>query len=181
MSDVGLKAGLAFLSGAYLSVNLACLYWLVSQRKARLQEEAQKETERDHFYDKYQTVVDLTCLTCLGIEDAKKALLDEKFKTPISERIAETLEQTDKPDWQRVYLSRKTRKSSYDDLKMIEASLKEKGMPHLMTKRRNPVRFKTGNDILLARECICDSRGHVHEDLRRHVLSRRSVLTRAGN
>ena len=180
MSDVGLKVGLACLSGAYLSINLACLYWLISQQKARLQGDARKEAERDHFYDKYQMVVDLTCLTGLKIEDAKKALLDEKFKTPISERIADTLEQTDKTDWQRVYLNRKTRKSSYDDLKMIEASLKEKGMPYLITKRRNPVRFKMGNDILLTRECICASRIYVHEDLKRHVLSR-SALIRAGN
>jgi hypothetical protein len=39
---------------------------------------------------------------------------------PISEKILEILTQTDKPDYQKVFLTRKTYKSSYDDLKMIK-------------------------------------------------------------
>ena len=161
MADTGLKVGFACLSGAYLLVNMASLYWLVSRQKARVHAEAQKEAARDHFYDKYQKVIDLTSLTYLNSEDVKLALLDDKFKTPISERILEVLTQTDRPEYQKIFLARKTCKASYDDLKMIEASLKDKNIPHLMTLRRNPVR----------------SKGHIHEDVKRHILNS-SAFTR---
>lgn len=155
MADSELNVGLVCLSGAYLLANMATLYWLVSLQRARVQAEAQREAAQDHFYDKYQKVIDLTSLTYLNSEDAKRALLDDKFKTPISERILEVLAQTDKPDYQKIFLARKTYKASYDDLRMIEASLKDKNIPHLMTKRRNPVRPK----------------GRTHEDIRRHILA----------
>ena len=176
MSEIGLKVGVACLSGAYLAVNLASLYWLTSQQKARMQE-AKKEAERDPFYDKYQEVIDLTCLTNLDTENAQKALLDDRFKNPISEKIMEVLAQTNDPGWQKVYLSRKTHKASYDDLMMIQASLKEKKMPYLTIMRRNPVRTKTGNGLLPdftpppKEGYVCDFRGHVHKDLKRHWQS----------
>ena len=158
MADTGLNVGLACFSGAYLLANMANLYWLVSQQRASVRAEAQKEAKRDHFYDEYQKVIDLTSLTYLNAEDAKLALSDDKFKTPISERILEVLSQTDKPDYQKVFLARKTCKASYDDLRMIEASLKDKNIPHFMTKRRNPVR----------------SKGYTHEDVKRHILAQNS-------
>ena len=158
MADNGLRIGLACFSGAYLLANMATLYWLVSQQRKRVRAEAQIEARRDHFYDKYQKVVDLTSLTYLNAEDAKLVLSDDKFKTPISERILEVLSQTDKPDYQKVFLARKTCKASYDDLRMIEASLKDKNIPHFMTKRRNP---------------IC-SKGYAHEDVKRHILAHNS-------
>lgn len=163
MADTGLKIGLACFSGAYLLANIASLYWLVSQQRARERAEAQKAAKRDHFYDKYQEVIDLTSLIYLNAEDARRALSDDKFKTPISERILEVLTQTDKPEYQKVFLLRKTCKASYDDLRMIEASLKDKNLPHLMMKRRNPIR----------------SQGVTHEDVKRHILTRnRSVFVR---
>ena len=158
MADTGLNVGLACFSGAYLLANMANLYWLVSQQRARVRAETQKEAKQDHFYDEYQKVIDLTYLTYLIPEDAKLALSDDKFKTPISERILEVLSQTDRPDYQKVFLARKTHKASYDDLRMIEASLKDKNLPHVMTKRRNPVR----------------SKGYTHEDVKRHILARNS-------
>ena len=177
MADTGLKVGLACLSGAYLMVNIATLYWLVSQQKKRMKAKDQKEANRDHFYDKHQKVIDLTCLMGLNGEDAKRALLDDKFKTPISERILDVLAQRDEPDYQKVFLTRKTLKASYDDLMMIEASLKDKNIPHLMTIRRNPVCSK-GNtqfsDYASAKEGYT-YKGHIHADLRRHILAQRNL------
>ncbi len=139
---------------------MANLYWsvLVSQQRKPVRTEAQIVAKRDHFYDKYQEVVDLTSLKYLNAEDEKLVLSDDKFKTPISERILEVLSQTDKPDYQKVFLARKTCKASYDDLRMIEASLKDKNIPHFMTKRRNPIR----------------SKGYTHEDVKRHILAHNS-------
>ena len=165
MSEVGLKVGIACLSGAYLLANLASLR-LVSKQKAK------GEGNRDHFYDKHQEVIDLTCLTRLDIENAKKALLDDKFKTPISEKIIEVLAQTDDPDWQKISLTRKTHKASYDDLMTIQASLKEKKMPYLTIVRINPVRTKTGTNLSdfrpISEVTMRYLNGHVHEDLKRH-------------
>jgi len=141
---------------------LAGLTYLIALAKARLR----AETRRDHFFDPEQTVVNLASLMTADKTAIQQALSDEKFKTPISEKITDALMQTTKPDWQRQYLERKTRKASYDDLVVIRRALTEKKIPYRLTLRMNPVRKFGSLSAPVVRFSGC------HEDLRRHLLLR---------
>ncbi len=125
------------------------------------------KSEEDMFYAPNQTVIDLTSL----LENDSQKLKDTLANTQSDfiKNVSETLLGDWNLDWKQQHLHRSGLKASYDDLQQLQQILDEHEIPYRKMLRRNPVRFKSTYNLMMAKAGILPTKGHIHRDLKRHI------------
>ena len=126
------------------------------------------KSEEDMFYAPNQTVVDLTSLLGNDSQRLKEALTNTQ--SDFIKNVSATLLGEWDSEWKYQHLRRSSLKASYDDLQQIQGILEEHEIPYKVLTRQNPVRFKSTYNLIMAKAGILPTKGHIHRDLKRHIL-----------